>query len=73
MKIEIPSDEVVVGALNKLGLSVSARTLCEALVAEGHPRDRSQLAIQRAAERGKIAINKDLSLSPIAINELEAA
>lgn len=73
MKIEIPSDEAVVAALVALGPSVSARALCEALVEAGHPRDRSQLAIQRAAERGKIAINKDLSLSPIAINELEAA
>lgn len=70
MQIEIPSDEEVLAVLKALGERVSARELCDALVAADHPRDRSQLAIQRAAERGKIAINDDLTLSPA---ELETA
>lgn len=73
MKIEIPSDEVVLATLVKMGDRVSARDLCEKLVEAGHPRGRSQIAIQRAAERGKIAINEDLSLSPIAQEEPVAA
>ena len=73
MKNEIPADEVVVAMLAQLGDRVSARALCEALVNAGHPRGRSQIAIQRTAERGKIIINSDLSLSPVPVAELAAA
>ena len=73
MKIEIPSDEVVLALLVEMGERVSARALCERLVDAGHPRGQSQIAIQRAAERGKIAINDDLSLSPIVADEPQAA
>lgn len=73
MKIEIPSDEVVLAMLVEMGERVSARSLCNKLVEAGHPRGQSQIAIQRAAERGKIAINGDLSLSPIVQDELQAA
>ena len=73
MKIEIPSDDEVLALLIVIGNRVSARELCEKLVDAGHPRGQSQIAIQRAAERGKITINEDLSLSPIARDELIAA
>lgn len=73
MQVEIPSDAEVLAVLKTLGERVSARALCDALVDRDHPRDRSQLAIQRAAERGKIAINDDLTLSPVEAAELEAA
>ena len=73
MKIEIPADEVVVAMLVKMGERASARDLCEALVDAGHPRGKSQIAIQRTAERGKIRINDDWTLSPIPEVELEAA
>lgn len=62
--IEIPSDAVVVQALNDLGGSrVTATRLCEALVVAGYPRRDSQLAIQRAAERGHIIVGSDWTLS----------
>lgn len=73
MEIEIPSDEVVLATLASMGLRVSARDLCDKLVDDGHPRGKSQIAIQRAAERGKIVINSDLSLSPSVAEELAAA
>lgn len=73
MKIEIPSDEVVLAMLVRMGDRVTARDLCEHLVEAGHSRGQSQIAIQRAAERGKIAINGDLSLSPVAQDEPVAA
>jgi hypothetical protein len=60
---EIPSDEEVVAALRALGGHASARSLCDKLVAEGHPRRDSQLAIQRAAERGRLTVAKDWTLS----------
>lgn len=73
MKNEIPADEVVVAMLAKLGDRISARVLCDELVKAGHPRGRSQIAIQRTAERGKIVINPDLSLSSVSADELVAA
>lgn len=74
MSIEIPADEVVVAMLEQLGDGASARDLCEALVDAGHPLGKSQMAIQRTAERGKIAINpEDLSLSVVRAVELAAA
>lgn len=63
MAIEIPSDDQVVAALTALGSRVTARVLCAALIAEGHPVRQSQIAIQRAAERGRILVNDDWTLS----------
>lgn len=60
---EVPSDDEVVAVLIKIGDHTSARVLCDALVAGGHPRPDSQLAIQRAAERGRINVAKDWTLS----------
>lgn len=61
---EIPNDDQVVSALAKLnGGRATALELCQALVAEGHPVLQSQLAIQRAADRGRIEINRDWSLT----------
>ena len=60
---EILLDAQVVAALTALGSRTTALKLCEKLVLEGHPRRDSQLAIQRAAERGAITINADWSLS----------
>ena len=65
MAIEIPSDDTVVAILHRLGARVTARALCSALVNEGHPVRQSQVAIQRAAERGRIHVNADWTLSPI--------
>ncbi|WP_151885137.1 hypothetical protein [Qipengyuania flava] len=70
MNIEIPSDDEVLALLVEMGDRITARGLCDRLVDAGHPRGQSQIAIQRAAERGKILINDDLSLSP---RELAAA
>lgn len=65
MPIEIPSDDEVVAALRELGDSVSARTLCNALINKGHPAHLSQVAIQRAAERGRIIVNNNWTLSVV--------
>lgn len=65
MAIEIPSDDQVVAALNGLGERVPARVLCNTLIADGHPLRESQVAIQRAAERGRIQVNDDWTLSPV--------
>lgn len=73
MKIEIPSDSEVLAQLTRLGHNIAAKKLCEALVQAGHPLRESQIAIQRAAERGKIKINDDLSLSPNTKENLVAA
>jgi hypothetical protein len=59
---EIPSDEQVVGALNRLNGLATAKALCDELVDQGHPRRDSQLAIQRAAERGHIEFGADWKL-----------
>lgn len=65
MAIEIPSDDQVVAILTGLGARVTARDLCMALINAGHPVRQSQVAIQRAAERGRILVNDDWTLSPI--------
>ena len=65
MIIEIPSDEQVVAVLAQLGERVTARALCMELINAGHPVRQSQVAIQRAAERGRILVNDDWTLSPI--------
>lgn len=60
---EIPSDAEVVAILSgDLGGKATAMELCEAL-SRRHPVLESQIAIQRAADRGKITINRDWSLS----------
>ena len=63
MPIEIPSDDQVVAALQVLGNGITARVLCKALIDDGHPVQQSQIAIQRAAERGRILVNDDWTLS----------
>lgn len=62
---EIPSDDAVVAALTQLGGSGTAKALCDRLVAGGHPRPDSQLAIQRAVERGRLSIRPDWSLTVV--------
>ena len=62
---EIPSDDTVVSALEEIGASATASALCEQLVRNGHPRRDSQLAIQRAAERGRISVGSDWMLSVV--------
>lgn len=63
MANEIPSDDQVVEMLSGLGQQATARALCAALIAAGHPVRQSQIAIQRAAERGRILVNDDWTLS----------
>jgi hypothetical protein len=65
MTIEIPSDDQVAAVLLELGDNVTARALCAALIAAGHPTRQSQVAIQRAAERGRIRVNDDWTLSAV--------
>lgn len=60
---EIPSDDVVVQALIELGGRATAAQLCNELVKTSHPRRDSQLAIQRASERGRILVGSDWTLS----------
>lgn len=60
---EVPSDEEVLEALVELGGHADALALCEALMAKQHPQLESQLAIQRAAERRKLHVNRDWTLS----------
>lgn len=71
MAIEIPSDDQVVAMLQSLGDHVTARALCAALIGGGYPVRQSQIAIQRAAERGRILVNDDWTLSRV--REAEAA
>ena len=61
--IEVPSDEQVVKVLQALGEHVTARLLCAALIQAGYPVRQSQLAIQRASERGRIHVHSDWTLS----------
>lgn len=65
MIVEIPSDDEVVEVLGELKSPVTARALCLALVERNHPLRESQIAIQRAAERGRIFVNEDWTLSLI--------
>jgi len=63
MTNEIPSDNDVVVALERLGGSATAIKLCRRLMEDGHPEWQCQLAIQRAAERGKIDVRDDWTLT----------
>lgn len=65
MIIEIPSDDQVVAVLAGLADRVTAKTLCAALIADGHPARQSQVAIQRSVERGRIRMNDDWTLSVV--------
>lgn len=69
--VEIPSDQDVIDALTECGGKATAVRLCEYLVSKKHPKKDSQLAIQRATERGKIRIMPDWSLE--ISREVEAA
>jgi len=60
---EVPSDEEVVATLRLLGGRSDALELCQRLMQNGHPELQSQLAIQRAAERGKLVVERDWTLS----------
>ena len=60
---EVPSDDQVLAALRGLGGRADALALCERLMSEGHPELQSQLAIQRTAERGKLLVERDWTLS----------
>jgi hypothetical protein len=74
MSIEIPSDDEVVDVLRGLERSsdgITARALCNALIAKGHPIRESQIAIQRAVERDRVQLNSDWTLN--SINEKIAA
>lgn len=71
-RLEVPSDEEVVETLVELGgKHVDAVTLCRKLMDRGHPRLQSQLAIQRTAERGRITVDRDWTLS-VAEEEMAA-
>ena len=62
---EVPSDDEVLAALKALGGRADALALCEQLMSEGHPELQSQLAIQRTAERGKLLVERDWTLSVV--------
>lgn len=66
MAIEIPSDDQVVATLAGMGDGATARALCTELVRAGHPVQQSQIAIQRAAERGRIHVHDNWTLSVVA-------
>lgn len=67
---EVPSDDEVVATLQELRGHADAVALCRALMARGHPQLESQLAIQRAAERRRIRVDRDWTLK---LNEPIAA
>jgi len=60
---EVPSDDEVVATLQQLGGHADAVKLCRALMEKGHPHLESQLAIQRTAERRRLVVNRDWTLS----------
>ena len=60
---EVPSDDEVIAILRALGGQSDALTLCKELMQNGHPELQSQLAIQRTAERGKLIVERDWTLS----------
>lgn len=63
-QIEVPNDDEVVSTLSKInGGRATALELCKELMRAGHPERQSQLAIQRAAERGRLHILRDWTLS----------
>jgi hypothetical protein len=55
----LPSDDDVADQLIRLGATATAAALCDALVAAHYTRPNSQLAIQRAIERGRILMKPD--------------
>lgn len=59
-----PEASVLEQSLAGLGSSATAAALCEAVVQQGYQRPKVQLAIQRAIEDGRIAVDKDWSLHP---------
>lgn len=62
--LEVPSDDEVVETLSRMdGGHATALQLCQMLVAAGHPIGQSQLAIQRAAERRRLHVHNDWTLS----------
>jgi hypothetical protein len=63
--LEVPSDDAVVAALGDLGGTAPAVELCKALIMAGNSALQSQLAIQRAADRGRLMINRDWTLSVV--------
>lgn len=64
MRSEIPTDDEVVAALmKKPDARSTAIDLCDALVAAGHSRRDSQLAIQRATERRRVVVGSNWMLS----------
>ena len=64
---EIPSDSDVLQVLRGLGgQNITASKVCEQLIAAGHSRRVSQLAIQRTIDRGKVTLNQDWTLSAAA-------
>jgi hypothetical protein len=60
---EVPSDDQVLDALRELEGRADALALCRKLMSDGHPELQSQLAIQRTAERGKILVDNDWTLT----------
>lgn len=64
MKIERPSDEVVVAQLAELNGEATAQQLLDALLAadENLSARQTQLAIQRVYDRGLITLGKDWKL-----------
>ena len=60
---EIPSDDQVVEALKSLDGHATAVALRDHLREMGHSQSRCELAIQRAADRGRIFIQRDWTLS----------
>ena len=67
---EIPSDDQVVAALEAIGGRADASALLERLVDDGHPPRQTQLAIQRAADRGRLRLERDWNYT---VRELVAA
>lgn len=61
--LEIPSDDDVVAALRNLHGHATALVLRDALIATGHNKSRCELAIQRAADRGRIHVWRDWTLN----------
>lgn len=68
---EVPSDNEVVAALEAMGGRADASALLERLTGEGHSPRLTQLAIQRAADRGRLKLERDWSYT--VARELAAA
>lgn len=61
--LEIPSDDDVVTVLQSIGGRATAIALRDNLIKTGHGKSRCELAIQRAADRGRIFIWRDWTLN----------